>query len=187
MKRCTESCSPPGMARGRRSTCNRGSRRMQRSLRVAYFAHSLRSDWNNGNAHFLRGLLRALQSEGCSVTVYEPESAWSIENLRAEDAGERALDSFAAAFSDLDIQTYAPDESDEIWTERLRGTELVILHEWNPPELAHLLLRLREKLGYKLLFHDTHHRASSSPESFAQFGLERFDGVLAFGCALERI
>jgi spore maturation protein CgeB len=166
---------------------NRDSQRMQRKLRIAYFAHSLRSDWNNGNAHFLRGLVRALQREGAEVTAYEPDNAWSIENLRAEREGERALDSFTAAFSDLDIQTYAPQQTDELWIERLRGTELVILHEWNPPELAQLLLRLRDQLGYKLLFHDTHHRASSSPESFAQFGLERFDGVLAFGQALELI
>ncbi len=160
---------------------------MQRRQRIGYFAHSLRSDWNNGNAHFLRGLLRALHCAGAEVTAYEPESAWSIENLRAERDGERALDSFTAAFSDLDIQTYAPEESDELWIERLRGTELVILHEWNPPELAQLLLRLRDQLGCTLLFHDTHHRASSSPESFAQFGLHRFDGVLAFGHALEMI
>ncbi len=160
---------------------------MQRRLRISYFAHSLRSDWNNGNAHFLRGLLRALECQGAEVTAYEPESAWSIENLRAEREGERALDAFTAEFSDLNIQTYAPNETDELWTERLRGTELVILHEWNPPELAHLLLRLRDELGYKLLFHDTHHRASSSPESFAQFGLQQFDGVLAFGQALEQI
>lgn len=160
---------------------------MQRRLCIAYFAHSLRSDWNNGNAHFLRGLLRALQHCGAEVTAYEPESAWSIENLRVEAAGSRALDGFAAAFSDLDIQTYSPGERRELWTERLRGTELVVLHEWNPPELAQLLLELRKELGYKLLFHDTHHRASSSPESFVRFGLERFDGVLAFGRVLELI
>jgi spore maturation protein CgeB len=160
---------------------------MQRKVRIAYFAHSLRSDWNNGNAHFLRGLIRALQCEGAEVTTYEPDSAWSIENLRAECGGERALDAFTAAFSNLDIQTYAPDETNELWVERLRGTGLVILHEWNPPELAQLLLRLRNVLGYKLLFHDTHHRASSSPDSFAQFGLRQFDGVIAFGQALERI
>ena len=160
---------------------------MQRRLRVGYFAHSLRSDWNNGNAHFLRGLLRALGCAGAEVTAYEPESAWSIENLRAEREGLRALDAFASSFSDLDIQTYAAEESRELWSERLRGTELVVLHEWNPPELAQLLLSLRDELGYTLLFHDTHHRASSSPESFAEFGLERFDGVLAFGRALEMI
>ena len=160
---------------------------MQRSLRLAYFAHSLRSDWNNGNAHFLRGLLRALRCSGADVTAYEPESAWSIENLQAEVDGSRALGDFAATFSDLDIQTYSARETLEVWRERLRGTELVVMHEWNPSELAGLLLSLRDELGYKLLFHDTHHRASSSPESFAEFRLREFDGVLAFGRALENV
>jgi spore maturation protein CgeB len=160
---------------------------MQRKLRIGYFAHSLRSDWNNGNAHFLRGLLRALQREGTEITAYEPETAWSIENLRAEPAGEQALDGFASLFSDLNIQTYSAEESRDLWRERLRGTDLVVLHEWNPAALSQLLLSLREELGFKLLFHDTHHRASSSPESFREFGLERFDGVLAFGRALEMV
>ena len=42
------------------------------------------------------------------------------------------------------------------------------------------------ELGFRLLFHDTHHRASSSPEQIALFGLDRFDGILAFGEALRR-
>jgi spore maturation protein CgeB len=63
----------------------------------------------------------------------------------------------------------------------------VILHEWNSAGLARTLLHLRDKLGYKLLFHDTHHRASSSPEQISRFGVSRFDGILAFGEALSKI
>ncbi len=160
---------------------------MQRRLRISYFAHSVRSDWNNGNAHFLRGLLRALRCKGADVTVYEPESGWSIDNLRAEEDGARTINRFMETFSDLDVQTYSADDSPELWRERLRGTELVILHEWNSSVLARMLVELNEELGYKLLFHDTHHRASSSPESFAKFRLKDFDGVLAFGKALETV
>ncbi len=163
---------------------------MPPKLRLAYFAHTLRSDWNNGNAHFLRGLLRALRSVGHDITAYEPAAEWSIDNLRSEAHGEQSLDQFLEVYSELDVQTYDPSEitspaSEELWLERLRGTQVVILHEWNPPALATLLLRLRERLGFALLFHDTHHRASSSPESFAELGLARFDGVLAFGDVLR--
>ena len=94
---------------------------------------------------------------------------------------------FARVYPDLNIQTYAPEENEERWRERLNGIEVVILHEWNPPALARLLLNLRDEIGFKLLFHDTHHRASSSPEQMQQFGLDRFDGVLAFGEALRKI
>ena len=33
-------------------------------MRFALFYHSVISDWNHGNAHFLRGLMRALQARG---------------------------------------------------------------------------------------------------------------------------
>ncbi len=160
---------------------------MPRNLRLAYFAHTLRSDWNNGNAHFLRGLMRALRQAGHDVTAYEPEQEWSIDNLRTEPTGAQSLDLFLDTYADLDVQTYADGESDELWRERLRGTEIVILHEWNPPVLAQRLLTWREDLGYKLLFHDTHHRASSSPEQMERFGLAHFDGIIAFGESLSNI
>ena len=36
------------------------------------FAHSLVSDWNHGNAHFLRGIVRELQARGHEVRLFEP-------------------------------------------------------------------------------------------------------------------
>ena len=162
---------------------------MSRNFRIAYFAHSLRSDWNNGNAHFLRGLLDSLRTIGHTVTAYEPANGWSIANLRREPKGKASLRQFARVYRSLPVTEYkefdiaAPDP----WRERLRDQDFVIVHEWNPPELAHALLGLREELGYKLLFHDTHHRASSSPESIRALGIERFDGILAFGEALRSI
>ncbi|WP_109486659.1 CgeB family protein [Occallatibacter savannae] len=165
---------------------------MSRKFQIAYFAHAIRSDWNNGNAHFLRGLLRSLGQCRHNVTVYEPDDGWSIENLRQEKNGRQSLQQFATTYPELQINTYcAPDLIGEgaaqRWRSALRGKEIVILHEWNPPELAHLLLELRDELGFRLLFHDTHHRASSSPEQIRLFGTDKFDGVLAFGEALRTI
>jgi spore maturation protein CgeB len=160
---------------------------MQDRFRIAYLAHTLRSDWNNGNAHFLRGLVRALGAMGHEATVFEPADGWSIDNLRTEAEGERSLTDFRRVYPDVRVKLSREGEAEEVWRERLRGFEVVLLHEWNPPELAQVLLRLRKELGFSLLFHDTHHRASSTPEQMERFGLERFDGVLAFGRALERI
>jgi spore maturation protein CgeB len=159
-------------------------------LRIVYLAHTIRSDWNNGNAHFLRGLTRALGKLGHIVTVLEPDNDWSIENLREERAGARSLVDFAKTYSDLDVRTYPAGifaEAAESWMERLREAHIVILHEWNPPSLAQFLLTIREALGFRLLFHDTHHRASSSPDQIEAFGLSRFDGILAFGESLRTI
>ncbi len=160
---------------------------MPAKLRIAYVAHTLRSDWNNGNAHFLRGLMRALAAMGHDVTIIEPETGWSIENLRTEPLGEQSLARFAHLYPDLNILMYEHGVDEDWWRAALQHQDVVILHEWNQPALAQLLLRLRDKFGYLLLFHDTHHRASSTPDQMNQFGLAGFDGVLAFGEALRTI
>lgn len=162
---------------------------MPRELRIAYFAHSLRSDWNNGNAHFLRGLLHQLGKAGQDVTVYEQDSNWSTHNLLEEQLGTESLRVFTETYPDLEIRLYREDQAFDLetWHRTLSGTDLVVLHEWHPPQLAQVLLTLRDELGYRLLFHDTHHRASSSPEQIARFGLQHFDGVLAFGEVLRSI
>ncbi|MGI4853564.1 MAG: CgeB family protein [Janthinobacterium lividum] len=162
---------------------------MPRELRIAYFAHSLRSDWNNGNAHFLRGLLHHLGKAGQDVTVFEQDMDWSIEHLREEHLGEHSLRQFEDTYPDLNVRLYRADQALDLetWHRALSGMDLVVLHEWNPPELAHLLLTLRDELGFQLLFHDTHHRASSTPAQIKRFGIDRFDGVVAFGEALRSI
>src|SRR5690349_3127703 len=52
-----------------------------RVSRFALFYHSVISDWNHGNAHFLRGLMRALQARGHATVCYEPVDSWSLVNL----------------------------------------------------------------------------------------------------------
>ncbi len=162
---------------------------MPRKLQIAYFAHTLRSDWNNGNAHFLRGLLRSMRELGHEITIYEPEDEWSICNLREEELGNRSLEQFHTIYPDLKIVTYPPQQRDSpvFWHSALADTEIVILHEWNPPQLAHCLLAVRDDLRFRMLFHDTHHRASSSPAQIKLFGIDRFDGILAFGESLTTI
>ncbi len=59
-------------------------------MRIVLFVHSLLSDWNHGNAHFLRGITAELLARGHDVAVYEPHDAWSVRNLVAEH-GEAAL------------------------------------------------------------------------------------------------
>ncbi|MDQ2833622.1 MAG: glycosyltransferase [Acidobacteriota bacterium] len=160
---------------------------MPPKLRIAYIAHSLRSDWNNGNAHFLRGLMRSMTNLGHDIDVFEPEVGWSTENLRMEAEGRRSLTSFFSAYPDIRVKTFLTDGDPNSWKEHLVAKDVVILHEWNEPELAQHLLTLRDELGFRLVFHDTHHRASSSPGQIQRFGLSHFDGVLAFGESLRSL
>ena len=41
-------------------------------MHIVKFYHSLLSDWNYGNAHFLRGVVSELLVRGHQVAVYEP-------------------------------------------------------------------------------------------------------------------
>src|SRR5215210_2162742 len=150
-------------------------------MKVVYFTHSLRSCWNHGNAHFLRGVLSELVARGHDVRVYEPEGAWSLANL-LNDHGEAGLQTFKEAYPELESRTYhRPEEG----AGHAAGADLAIVHEWNDPELVAAVGRLRRRGGrFTLLFHDTHHRAVSAPREMRGYDLESYDGVLAFGGAL---
>ena len=153
-------------------------------MRIVYYTHSLRSCWNHGNAHFLRGVLSELIGRGHDVRVLEPEIAWSLTNLLS-DHGEDGLAAFRERYPELSSRTYnRPEEgAAQAW-----GADLVIVHEWNDPELVAAVGRLRARGGsFTLLFHDTHHRAVSAPDEMRAFDLSAYDGVLAFGATLALV
>ena len=152
-------------------------------MRIVYFTHSLVSCWNHGNAHFQRGVLRALQDQGHDVVAYEAETNWSRHNLAA-DQGEAAVQAFAHHFPTL--QSHARTLPDDL-AHCVDGADLVIVHEWNEPVLIEQIGLLKRRGHFTLLFHDTHHRAVSDPESIRWFELSDYDGVLAFGATLARV
>jgi spore maturation protein CgeB len=152
-------------------------------VKFVLFYHSLVSDWNHGNAHFLRGIVTELLAAGHDVQVYEPSNAWSRDNLVA-DHGVQAWHDFEQRFPQLRSQIYELDGFDP---DRLcDGADAVIVHEWNPPELLAKLGRHRRTHRYKLLFHDTHHRCVTAPHEMARFDFRDVDGVLAFGEAVRQ-
>jgi spore maturation protein CgeB len=154
-------------------------------LRVALFSHSLVSDWNHGNAHFLRGVASELLARDAHVTVYEPHDGWSRRNLIA-DHGEAPLAAFARAYPGLRSVAYDPSRLDADLDALLDGVDLVLVHEWNEPSLVARIGRHRQRTpAYRLLFHDTHHRAVTEPGAMAAYDLGGYDGVLAFGDVLR--
>ncbi len=148
-------------------------------MRIALFCHSLRSDWNHGNAHFLRGVAAALLDLGHDVVAREPADGWSATNLRREH-GAAALDGWREAYPHLHVETYPSGCPD---LERLvDGADLVLVHEWTEPALVARLGAMRAGgARFQLLFHDTHHRSASAPSTLAALDLDGYDGVLAFG------
>jgi spore maturation protein CgeB len=151
-------------------------------VKIVMFYHTLLSDWNHGNAHFLRGIVTELLARSHEVTVFEPQDAWSLRNLLAEH-GKEPIAKFHAAYPRLSSTRYERDGLD--LEAALDGAELVLVHEWNEPELVRGIGRHHARTGgYRLFFHDTHHRMVTQPESMARLELDNYDGVLAYGAVL---
>lgn len=264
-------------------------------MEMRIFAHSWLSDWNHGNAHFLRGLARALVRRGHRLRLYEPLAGpwgdWSLSHLMQCEPlrAMSAIQQFRAAYPELDVRFFVPpsamrtaipahangwhaaaahlaeggngtainslrsgaalqrtgtatmaldtaaldaalnamdpgiqdnlsgEDTAREWLEtvplswnfgpdsvdfgaddpvmvlcrrleeEVRGADVVIVHEWNPPELTEALLQLRRRHRFLLLLHDTHHRAASQPAELARLPLHQLDGVLVFGESLRRL
>jgi spore maturation protein CgeB len=163
---------------------------MKRALDIRFFVHSLVSDWNHGNAHFLRGLVRALGKMGHRVRSYEPLGSWSLSNL-VQQEHERSIDAinqFRQTYIELDIHFYQDDSSlEQFLRDELKGADVIVIHEWNEPRVVNTILALKQELGFKALFHDTHHRAYTRAGEMLRLNLHQFDGVLAFGDAIRKI
>jgi spore maturation protein CgeB len=163
---------------------------MKRKLNLRLFAHSLVSDWNHGNAHFLRGLVRELMKMGHSVRCYEELGSWSLTNLvqQEKERSIEAIDQFRQLYSELDIHFYKNDSNlREFLLQELKDVDIVIVHEWNDPSVVNTILSLKDQLKFRALFHDSHHRAYTQAGQILKFHLHLFDGVLAFGDAIRRI
>ncbi len=148
-------------------------------MHVVLFYHSLISDWNHGNAHFLRGIVSELSERGHRVSVFEPRDGWSLTNL-LQQHGKAAVERFSERFPQLSSSFYelATLDLDAV----LADADLVLVHEWNPLELVARINDHRARGGrYRVLFHDTHHRSVSAPAQMAAYRLDAYDGVLAFG------
>ncbi|HET7675901.1 MAG TPA: glycosyltransferase [Gammaproteobacteria bacterium] len=151
-------------------------------MRIVLFYHSLVSDWNHGNAHFLRGIASELIERGHELRIYEPVAGWSLTNLCSEQ-GAQAIDAFRQRYPQLASRFYRPGRIN--LDRALAGADLVLVHEWNDPELIAAIGAHHTHHHYVLLFHDTHHRSVSARPSLARCDLGGYDGVLAFGDAIR--
>ena len=150
-------------------------------MRFLFYTHSLVSDWNHGNAHFLRGVMRELIARGHEAVALEPENGWSRTNMMAEDP--EAVARFQTDFPFLASRSYGADFDHEA---ELSQSDVVIVHEWTDPALVEFIGKVKRRGGrFTLIFHDTHHRAVSEEAAISSLKLEDYDLVLAFGEALR--
>jgi len=153
-------------------------------MRIRLFYHSLVSDWNHGNAHFLRGVVGELLARRHDVVVYEPADGWSRSNLIAGH-GRGPLRRFRAAYPRLRSVAYDPATLDV--GRAVAGADLVIVHEWSDHDLIRRIGEARRRSEFVLLFHDTHHRLVTDRAAMRGYDFTHFDGVLAYGEVLSSL
>jgi spore maturation protein CgeB len=147
-------------------------------VRFVIFTHSLISDWNHGNAHFLRGVATELVSAGHEVHILEARDGWSLQNLTAEH-GTAPIAAFERAYPIIRSEFY--DLATVDLDAELDGADIVLVHEWNSHDLVRRVGEHRARHDYALYFHDTHHRSVTDPGAMAAYDLSNYDGVLAYG------
>jgi spore maturation protein CgeB len=154
-------------------------------MKVVLFCQSIVSCWNNGHAHFLRGITRELLRLGVEVVVFEPKDGWSRMNA-VKDGGAAVLAEATELVSGAVVHTY---DANCIDLDRATdGADLVIVQEWNAPALVAALGKHRVGgARHALLFHDNHHRSITSPGDLDASDLDGYDGVLAFGEVIRQI
>ncbi|MCZ4091317.1 CgeB family protein [Sinorhizobium psoraleae] len=151
-------------------------------MRFLFYTHSLVSDWNHGNAHFLRGVMRDLLRRGHDAVALEPRDSWSRLSLIA-DQGVGPIAAFRKHFPELRVEIYDADFDHEA---AISEADVVVVHEWTEPALVAELGRIRRAGGsFTLAFHDTHHRAVTAKSDIARLDLSGYDFVLTFGEALR--
>ncbi len=154
-------------------------------MRFVIFTHSLISDWNHGNAHFLRGVATDLVAAGHDVRIFEPRDGWSLWNV-VKEHGTAPIREFEAAYPTIRSQFYELETLD--LDEALDGASVAIVHEWNSHELVRRVGEHRARGGgYRLFFHDTHHRSVTDAKAMSEYDLSNYDGVLAYGGVIRDI
>src|SRR5947207_2146811 len=95
-------------------------------MRVVLFYQTLLSDWNHGNAHFLRGVASELLSRGHQVAVFEPADSLCLHNLLSQ-YGDGPLQRFREIYPHLESTRYDLNRLD--LDAALENADIVIVHE----------------------------------------------------------
>jgi spore maturation protein CgeB len=157
-------------------------------MKIVLFCHAFTSCWNNGHAHFLRGVARELVAMGHHMVVCEPSTGWSRVNALA-DGGATVLAEAERLVPGVELHRYPlqPLDIESKIDEVLGGADIVLVHEWNEPLLISTVGRRRGDYGSTLFYLDAHHRAVTAPKAIEALELDAYDGVLAFGETLRDV
>ena len=154
-------------------------------MRFLFYTHSLVSDWNHGNAHFLRGVMRELEAPGMRCEALEPEDGWSRTNLVA-DQGDDADASVPQDLPESEWQVYGESFDHG---RAVAQADVVIVHEWTDPALvARIGRHAPQRRRFSRCCSTTRitARSATAADIARLLDLDDYDGVLAFGEALRQ-
>jgi spore maturation protein CgeB len=154
-------------------------------MKVVLFCHAFTSCWNNGHAHFLRGVAREVLALGHRMVICEAAAGWSRLNALA-DGGAKALAEAEQLIPGVELHRHQADAEGQL-DAILDGADIVLVHEWNEPPLVATTGRARRDRRFALFFVDAHHRAVTDPQSIDRLELDNYDAVLAFGASLREV
>ena len=140
--------------------------RTDRHHEIVGFYHSLRSDWNHGNAHFLRGVVGELlhAATTCGSTSRPTTGPSGTSGPSTATPPWPPSPPPTRVWSARAFPTTRPRST---WTPPSMAVDLVLMHEWNDHALVARVGQHRRAGGrYRLLFHDTHHRAVTDPAAW---------------------
>jgi spore maturation protein CgeB len=155
-------------------------------MKVVLFCHAFTSCWNNGHAHFLRGIAREMLALGHRLVVCEAASGWSRTNALL-DGGAGNLHEAERLVPGVDLRRADVPTIEQDLDALLDDADLVLIHEWNEPSLIAAVGRWRQHSPFLLFFVDAHHRAISAPAAIDGLELDAYDAVLAFGNSLREV
>jgi spore maturation protein CgeB len=155
-------------------------------MKIVLFCHAFTSCWNNGHAHFLRGVAREILALGHRAVVCEVAAGWSLVNAVA-DGGAEILRDAERLIAGVELHRLEEDGREDALDALLDGADIVLVHEWNDPSLVSAIGRRRTRSGFLLFYADSHHRAVTAPATIPSLELEAYDGVLAFGESLRQV
>ena len=103
-------------------------------MKIVLFYHSLISDWNHGNAHFLRGVATNLIQRGHEVRRLRARERLERAEPRRRTRRRRRSTNFTPAIRCSNRIRYELATLD--LDRALDGADLVIVHEWNDHALV---------------------------------------------------
>ena len=155
-------------------------------MKIVLFCHAFTSCWNNGHAHFLRGVAREILALGHRSVICETATGWSRVNALT-DGGAEILREAERLVPGVELYRLDMDRLEGELDALLNGADIVLVHEWSEPSLVAAIGRRRTRSRFLLFFIDAHHRAVTAPATISSLELDGYDAVLAFGESLREV